>query len=115
MDFMFQFLLQHLYILIITTGKDIIQLFYKGLWITGTFLHKGWPGSLHDTHVFSNSPIYRMGNDGSLFPKSVLPINSRNILVVILGDLAYPLLMKPFPHGTTDSCQRNFNFVITQV
>ena len=34
-------------------------------------------------YVFSNSPIYRMGNDGSLFPKYVLPSNGSDVPVVI--------------------------------
>ena len=68
-------------------------------------------------HVSSSIHIYRMGNDGSLFPKSVLPINGWNVPVVILGDSAYPLLnwlMKPLPHGTTDPRQRNVNYSLSQ-
>ena len=80
-------------------------------------IYVGWPGSVHDTCVFSNSPIYRMGNDGGLFLRSVLPVNGWDVPVVILGDSAYPLLnwlMKPFPHGTTNSRQRNFNYSLSQ-
>ena len=28
----------------------------------------GWPGSVHDARVLSNSEIYNLGNDGALFP-----------------------------------------------
>jgi len=82
-----------------------------------TDIYIGWPGSVHDTRVFSNSPIYKKGNDGTLFPKSVLPINGRDVPIVVLGDSAYPLLnwlMKPFPHGTTDSHQHNFNYSLSR-
>jgi len=62
-------------------------------------IYVSWPGSVHDARVFSNSQIYRMGNDGSLFPKSVLPINGWNVPVVILGDSAYPLGDSAYPLG----------------
>ena len=60
-------------------------------------IYVGWPGSVHDARVFSNSQIYRMGNDGSIFPKSMLPINGWNVPVVILGDSTYPLGDSAYP------------------
>lgn len=45
----------------------------------------GWPGSVNDARVLTNSPLYRMGNGGGLN----LPGGSDSIM---LGDAGYPLL-----------------------
>nr|XP_054756748.1 uncharacterized protein LOC129262749 [Lytechinus pictus] len=52
----------------------------------------GYPGSVHDARVFSNSSLYRLGNNGALCPPIQREINGTQVPVVILGDSAYPLL-----------------------
>ena len=61
----------------------------------------GWPGNVHDACVFSNSAIYKEGNEGKLFPTDLSKeFNENEIFPVILAGPAYPLLpwlMKGFP------------------
>ena len=45
--------------------------------------YTGWPGSVHDTRVFRNSPVYLAATAN---PAATFPHNS-----TILGDSAYPL------------------------
>ncbi|CAH3121983.1 unnamed protein product [Porites lobata] len=53
----------------------------------------GWPGSVHDARVFSNSQLYALGCSGRLFPPDVKEeILGQEIHPVILGDPAYPML-----------------------
>jgi hypothetical protein len=63
----------------------------------------GWPGSVHDAHVLSNSKLYQLGMEGRLFDANVSEqINGTTVKPLILGDAAYPLLswlMKPYPHS----------------
>ena len=59
----------------------------------------GWPGSVHDARVLSNSKVFAMEEEGALAPNSVKLISGVHIPIVILGDPAYPLLswlMKPY-------------------
>ena len=49
----------------------------------------GWPGSVHDARVFSNSQFYNLGCSGQLFPEDVQEtVLGRQIHSVILGDPA---------------------------
>ncbi|XP_044184761.1 protein ALP1-like [Acropora millepora] len=67
----------------------------------------GWPGSVHDARVFSNSQFYNLGCSGHLFPEDVQDtILGRQVHPVILGDPAYPMLnwlMKAYPENTNTS------------
>ena len=79
----------------------------------------GWPGSVHDARVFSNSAIYKQGNEGKLFPTGLSKeINGEEIFPVILADPAYPLLpwlMKGFPmKGVLTRKQRVFNYRLSR-
>ena len=65
----------------------------------------GWPGSVHDVRVLSNSKIFEKGNNNTLFPQNVVEeISGQKMNPVIIGDAAYPLLpwlMKPYPENST--------------
>ena len=59
----------------------------------------GWPGSVHDARIFSNSEMYTKGESGDLMPRQTQCISGVHVPVVIVGDPAYPLLpwlIKPY-------------------
>ena len=63
-------------------------------------VYVGWPGSVHDARVFTNSSLYRKANNGELLQGDTLPVRGGNIPIYLIGDSAYPLLpwlLKPFP------------------
>ena len=79
----------------------------------------GWPGSVHDARVFSNSELYTLGCSGQLFPPDLKEsILGREIQPVILGDPAYPLLtclIKGYPENSnTPRIQRHFNYRLSR-
>jgi len=79
----------------------------------------GWPGSVHDARVFSNSELYTLGCSGQLFPPDLKEsIVGREIHPVILGDPAYLLLTwltKGYPENSnTPRIQRRFNYRLSR-
>lgn len=78
----------------------------------------GWPGRVHDARVFTNSTLYRKGQEGVLLPQWVEHLGGKDIPLVILGDPAYPLLpwlMKAFPdNGRLTSQQKLFNYRLSR-
>ena len=79
----------------------------------------GWPGSVHDARVLSNSHLYRLGNDDKLFDgKQSEDIGGTIVKPVILGDPAYPLLpwlIKPYQHHPDiTAVQKNFNYRLSR-
>lgn len=74
----------------------------------------GWPGSVHDARVLTNSRVYLEAEAGTLLPDRFQIINGKKIPMVIIGDPAYPLLpwlMKPFTDtGRLTEKQRYFNY-----
>ena len=51
----------------------------------------GWPGSVHDARVFSNSTIFRRGNEQQLSPRDLVKeICGVDIPPFLVGDPAYP-------------------------
>ena len=66
-------------------------------------INVGWPGSVHDAHVFAHSSIYKNITDNNFLPDKSITLNGVNIPLYLIGDSAYSLqtwLMKPFTHGT---------------
>jgi hypothetical protein len=67
----------------------------------------GWPGSVHDSRVLKNSPLFdrKENNQAAMFPKNTH----------LLGDSAYGLstwLSTPFKdHGNSTQTQRRYNYV----
>ena len=74
----------------------------------------GWPGSVHDARVFSQSSIYKKITQHTLLPDRTITINGVSIPLYLIGDSAYPLqtwLMKPFTPGTVLTAQqKTFNY-----
>ena len=65
-----------------------------------TNVYVGWPGSVHDARIFSNSEVFAKGTSKMLLPNSVRTLAGVPVPVVIIGDPAYPLLpwlIKPYP------------------
>ena len=101
---------------------------YRGIFMD---VYAGWPGKVHDAHVFTNSDIYKKGRQGMLLPDWKKTIGGVQVCktthyiinayiylyqapLVILGDPVYPALpwlMKPYSvnlHTTDGQC--NFNY-----
>ena len=79
--------------------------------------HVGWPGSVHDARVLSNSKVFAMEEAGALAPNSVKLISGVHIPIVILGDPAYLLLswlMKPYTGTGLSQVQRRFNYQLSR-
>jgi hypothetical protein len=76
----------------------------------------GWPGSVHDACVLSNSKLYQLGMEGRLFDANVSEqINGTTVKPLILGDAAYPLLswlMKPYPHSPDIPIATNISTIV---
>ena len=71
---------------------------HEGRFIINTYV--GWPGSVHDACILATSAVFDRGQAGTLVPNSVKVIAGVPVLVVILGDPAYPLLpwlVKTYP------------------
>ena len=84
---------------------------YRGLFID---VYIGWPGKVHDAHVFVNSAFYKGMINETLFPRQTKVINGVEVPLLILGDPAYPALpwlMKPYPeHGHMIQVMQHYNF-----
>ena len=78
----------------------------------------GWPGSVHDARVLSNSTIFRQGNDKTLFSGATNKmISDKEVAPVLIGDPAYPLLpwlLKPYPDKNSTQIERNFNYRLSR-
>ena len=78
----------------------------------------GWPGSVHDPRMFSNSTIFVKGNENCLFPVDLTKeICREDVPPVILADAAYPLLpwvLKGYPRNEATRSQRLFNYRLSR-
>ena len=75
-------------------------------------LHVGWPGSVHDARILSNSEVFEKGESGTLTPNSIRTFSGVPVPVVIIGDPAYPLLpwlIKPYPGVALSAKKKKFN------
>ncbi|KAG6932672.1 hypothetical protein G0U57_020946, partial [Chelydra serpentina] len=81
-----------------------------------TNINVGWPGKVHDAHVFRNSGLFRRLQEGIYFPDHKITVGDVEMPIVILGDPAYPLmpwLMKPYT-GALDSEKKLFNYQLSK-
>lgn len=79
----------------------------------------GWPGSVHDARVLSNSSIYKKGNENKLFPGNLTKqIGDQDVSPFLIGDPAYPLLpwlLKPYPeNNNTTPIKCRFNYCLSR-
>ena len=79
----------------------------------------GWPGSVHDARVLSNSALYNLGLQGKLFDPNITErVLGVDLNPIILGDPAYPLLnwlVKGYPENqNTPNWQCNFNYRLSR-
>jgi hypothetical protein len=80
-------------------------------------IYIGWPESVHDSRVLTNSDLFAKGQEGTLLPHLSRNINGCSVPLVILGDPAYPLLpwlMKGYPEGNLNAKKRNFNYRLSR-
>ncbi|XP_065426829.1 uncharacterized protein LOC135976159 [Chrysemys picta bellii] len=74
-------------------------------------INAGWPGKVHDAHIFQNAGLFRKLQAGTFFPDQKITVGEVKMLIVILGDPAYPLMlwfMKPY-RGSLDSSKEWFD------
>ena len=83
-----------------------------------TDINVGWPGSVHDARVFSNSDVYKKGQSETLCCATQKQLGGVAIPVHIIGDAAYPLLkwlMKLYSDtGRLTLPQRTFNYRLSR-
>lgn len=75
-------------------------------------VYVGWPGSVHDARILSNSEVFQKGESGTLVPNSLRVLAGTPVPVVILGDPAYPLLpwlIKPYSGTGLSAKAKKFN------
>ena len=75
-------------------------------------VYVGWPGSVHDARVLSNSEVFQKGESSTLVPNSLRILAGTPVPVVILGDPAYPLLpwlVKPYSGTGLSAKAKKFN------
>ena len=81
-------------------------------------IYVGWPGSVHDAHVLTNSKLFQEAEAGTLLPNTTKPINGIDVPLLILGDPAYlmlPWLMKPYSdNGRLTTKQLRFNYRLSR-
>ncbi|CAM5177218.1 unnamed protein product [Eretmochelys imbricata] len=81
-----------------------------------TNINMGWPGKVHDAHIFRNSGLFQKLQEGTLIPDQKITVGDVEMPIVILGDPAYPLmpwLMKLYT-GSLDSSQELFNYRLSK-
>ncbi|CAM4643512.1 unnamed protein product [Lepidochelys olivacea] len=82
--------------------------YHRGCFID---INAGWPGKVHNAHIFPNTALFRKLQAGTFFPDQKITVGEVEMPIVILGDPTYPLmplLMKPYI-GSLDSSKQRFN------
>ena len=78
----------------------------------------GWPGSVHDSRILSNSHIYYKATNKEILNTESQTILGNDMLPFLIGDSAYPLtswLMKPFPSNSLlTNEQKTFNYRLSR-
>jgi len=73
----------------------------------------GFPGSMHDSRVLRNTAIYAKAERGDILANGpMFRIGQLSIQPYLIGDSAYPhapWLQKPYPEGTIDPAEIQFN------
>ena len=81
-------------------------------------VYVGWPGSVHDARVLTNSGLFASCDSGAFPPNWPKVINRTSIPLFIIGDPAYPLtswLIKPYSDcGRLTAKQKRFNYHISR-
>ena len=81
-------------------------------------VYAGWPGSVHDARVLTNSSVFAKCENGTLLPNWTRNISGRNSPLLMLSDPAYPLttwLMKPYSDcGQLTQKQTKFNYCVSR-
>ena len=79
----------------------------------------GFPGSMHDAQVLRNSIIYEKAEHGEILAAGPIHrVGGNEIQPYLVGDSAYPLspwLQKPFPEGTREPDEIQFNQELSSV
>ena len=76
----------------------------------------GWPGSVHDARVLTESGLFKRGTSGTLFPDLKEDISGCQVPIYLIGDPAYPLLswlMKGYPQAALGDPQKFFTFKLS--
>ena len=73
---------------------------------------------MHDARVLANSELFEKGQNGALFPQQPKLIKGVSVLLLIVGDPAYPLLpwiIKPYSDtGRLNRQERVFNYRLSR-
>ena len=82
------------------------------------YINVGWPGSVHDARVFSNSALYGKVTSGNLLQSHARSIEGKSVPVFLVGYSGYPLmrwLLKPFPFsGDLSTSKKTFNYRLSR-
>jgi len=80
-------------------------------------VYVGWPDSVHDVRMLSNSELYSKSENHTVLPRWTKSINGASIPLVMLGDPANPLkywLLKPFSNTGLSRKQKTFNYHLSR-
>ncbi|CAL1271804.1 unnamed protein product [Larinioides sclopetarius] len=72
----------------------------------------GWPGSVHESRVFTSSVLWLKGQDRTLFPNTLKELCGVKIPIYILAGTSYPLshwVLGPFLDEATSKKEKLFN------